>query len=145
MTQTIVLTGIARSKGRAAGEAAVNHQRMGWGYNHVANETGVCIVPGSDLEGQSLKDRIVVYPTVLGSTVGSVSLYFKVKESHVGPAAILCREVHWIDIAGAIASDIPAVDTFDRDPVETIKNGDWIEVVADKIGEPATVTITRKE
>ena len=33
----IVLTGIARSKGKAAGEALVNSQRMGWAFNHVGN------------------------------------------------------------------------------------------------------------
>lgn len=144
MTETIVLTGVARSKGKVAGEALVNHQRMGWGYNHVGNENGVCVVPGSDLEGQCLKDKIVVYPTVLGSTIGSASLYFKVKQSKVGPAAIICREVHYIDIAGAIASDIPAVDHLDQDPIETIRNGDWIEIDAPKIGDKATVTITRR-
>ncbi len=32
MEQKIVLTGIARSKGKAAGEALVNRQRMGWAW-----------------------------------------------------------------------------------------------------------------
>ena len=38
MEQKIVLTGIARSKGKAAGEALVNSQRVAWTYNHVGNE-----------------------------------------------------------------------------------------------------------
>lgn len=37
----IVLTGIARSKGKAAGEALMNSQRMGWAFNHVGNELSV--------------------------------------------------------------------------------------------------------
>ena len=52
MEQKIVLTGIARSKGKAAGEAAVNRQRMGWAFNHVGNEDGIVLVPGADLQGQ---------------------------------------------------------------------------------------------
>jgi predicted aconitase with swiveling domain len=53
-------------------------------------------------------------PTVLGSTLGSVGLFYKVQESHVGPAGIICQQVHYIDIAGAIAAEIPAVDSPDQ-------------------------------
>ena len=76
MEQKIVLTGIARSKGKAAGEAAVNRQRMGWAFNHVGNEDGIVLVPGADLQGKSIIGKVVVYPTVMGST-GAISLYYK--------------------------------------------------------------------
>ncbi len=144
MAQTIVLTGIARSKGKAAGEALVNSQRMGWAFNHVGNEDGIVLVPGADIQGQCVIGKVVVYPTVAGSTTGAVSLYYKCKESKHGPAAIICREVHAIDISGAIAGEIPAVDKLDKDPIETIKTGDWVEIDAPKVGQKATVTITRK-
>ena len=71
MEQKIVLTGIARSKGKAAGEAAVNRQRMGWAFNHVGNEDGIVLVPGADLQGKSIIGKVVVYPTVMGSTTGA--------------------------------------------------------------------------
>ena len=143
MDEKIVLTGIARSKGKAAGEALVNHQRMGWAFNNVGNEDGVVLLP-CDIQGKCVKDKIVVYPTVFGSTSGAVSLYFKVKQAHHGPAALICQHVHWIDIGGAIASEIPAVDALDKDPITTIKTGDWVEIDAPKVGQKATVTITRK-
>ena len=98
--KTEVLTGIARARGKAAGEALVNSQRMGWAFNHVDNETGIVTVPGADILGKCVQDKIVVYPTVLGSTSAACSLYFKCKESHHGPAAIICQQVHWIDISG---------------------------------------------
>ena len=144
MAGHIVLTGIARSKGKAAGEALVNRQRMGWAFNHVGNEDGKVLVPGADIEGQIVTGKIVVYPTVLGSTLGAVSLFFKCKQSHHGPAGIICQQVHWIDISGAIAGEIPAVDGLDKDPITTIKTGDWVEIDAPKVGQKATVTITRK-
>ncbi|MEO0249160.1 MAG: DUF126 domain-containing protein [candidate division WOR-3 bacterium] len=144
MEQKKVLRGIARSKGRAAGEALVSEVRMGWGFNHVSNEAGLVMVPGSNIYGKCVKDKIVVYPTVLGSTVGSVSLYFKCKVSKVGPAGFICQKVHYIDMAGAIASEIPAVDSLDADPIQEIRTGDWVEIQADEIGKEATVTITRK-
>lgn len=145
MANQIVLTGVARSKGKAAGEALVNSQRMGWAFNHVGNEDGVVLAPGADIRGKCVTNKVVVYPTVLGSTSGAVSLYFKCKETHHGPAAIICQKVHHIDISGAIAGEIPAVDSLDKDPVTTIKTGDWVEIDAPKVGQKATVTITRKQ
>ena len=145
MEQKIVLTGIARSKGKAAGEAAVNRQRMGWAFNHVGNEDGIVLVPGADLQGKSVIGKVVVYPTVLGSTTGAISMYYKVKISHHGPAAIICQQVHAVDISGAIVGGIPAVDSLDKDPITTIKTGDWVEIDAPKVGQKATVTLTRKE
>ena len=144
MEQKIVLTGVARSKGKAAGEALVNSQRLGWAFNHVGNEDGKVLTVGWDLTGKIVTDKIVVYPTVTGSTSGAASLYFKCTQSHHGPAALICQNVHWIDISGAIASGIPAVDSLDKDPITTIKTGDWVEIAAPKVGQKATVTITRK-
>ena len=139
-----MLTGIARSKGKAAGEALVNRQRMGWAFNHVGNEDGIVFVPGADIQGKSVIGKIVVYPTVMGSTTGAISLYYKCQDPHHGPAAIICQKVHAIDISGTIAAEIPAVDSLDQDPIETIKTGDWVEIDAPKVGQKATVTITRK-
>jgi predicted aconitase with swiveling domain len=144
MDQKIVLTGIARAKGKAAGEALVTKQRMSWAFNYVGNEDGKVLLPGSDIEGEIVIGKIVAYPTVIGSTTGAISLYYKCKESHHGPAGIICRKVHDIDISGAIAGEIPAVDGLDKDPIETIKTGDWVEIDAPKVGQKATVTITRK-
>jgi predicted aconitase with swiveling domain len=144
MDQKIVLTGIARAKGKAAGEALVTKQRMSWAFNYVGNEDGKVLLPGSDIEGEIVIGKIVAYPTVIGSTTGAISLYYKCKESHHGPAGIICQKVHDIDISGAIAGEIPAVDSLDKDPIETIKTGDWVEIDAPKVGQKATVTITRK-
>ena len=80
----------------------------------------------------------------MGSTNGAISLYYKCKQSHHRPAAIICRKVHDIDITGGIAGEIPAIDGLDQDPITTIKTGDWLEIDAPKVGQKATVTITRK-
>lgn len=142
--QKIVLTGVARSKGKAAGEAMVFSHRFGWAFNHVGNEDGKILTAGWDHQGERVEGKIVVYPTVTGSTSGAVSLYYKVKQSGHGPAAIICREIFPFDISGAIASEIPAVDDLDQDPITVIKDGDWVEIDAPKVGQKATVTITRK-
>ncbi|MEW5912403.1 MAG: DUF126 domain-containing protein [Thermodesulfobacteriota bacterium] len=140
-----VLKGITRSKGQAAGEALVSEQPLSWAPFTIPNETGIISIFGHKLSGQSVKDKIVVYPTVSGSTTGSIGLFFKVKESQVGPKAIICRQVHPIDLGGAIAAEIPAVDGLDRDPIQEIQTGDWVEIQAAEVGKEAVVTITRKD
>ena len=110
MEQVKVMKGIARAKGRASGEALVSEMRFGWGYNTVANESGIIGAYENPLNGQSVKGKIVVYPTVSGTTLGAVGLYYKCQVSKVGPTGIVCHNVHDIDIAGAIAGEIPQVD-----------------------------------
>ena len=139
-----VLKGITRAKGRAPGEALVSKLRIGWAPHYVPNDTGLMQMLGSEIIGESDKDKIMIYPTVSGSTSGTTGLFYKVKVAKVGPAALGCNEVHYIDIAGAMASEIPAVDSLDGDPVQEIQNGDWVEIVADEVGKEATVTITRR-
>lgn len=145
MSKKIVLKGIARSKGKAAGEALVNRQRIGWAFNHVGNEDGMVMAPGADTKGKIVTGKIFVYPTTAGSTSGAFSLYYKCKVSNHGPAGLICQTVHWIDINGAIAGEIPAVDKLNKDPLKVIKDGDWVEIDAPEVGEKATVTITRKK
>ena len=41
-------------------------------------------------------------------------------------------------------AESPAIDGLDQDPIATIKTGDWVEIDAPKVGQKATVTITRK-
>ncbi len=135
---------MARRKGHAAGEALVSDQPISWAPFAIPNDSGIISIFQHKLSGQCVKDRIVVYPTVYGSTTGSIGLYFKVKESKVGPKAIICRQVHAIDIGGAVAAEIPAVDSLDQDPIKTIQTGDWVEIRAEEVGKEATVTITRK-
>lgn len=118
--------------------------RFGWTFASVSNEGGIIMSAENPLNGQCVKDRIMVYPTVYGSTLGSVGLYYKCQVSKVGPVGIICRNVHEIDIAGAIAGEIPAVDCLDGDPITEIRSGDWVEIRADEIGKEATVTITRR-
>ena len=86
----------------------------------------------------------MVYPTVTGSTSGAFGLLFKVRGSKQGPAGIICQAVHGIDVGGAVASRIPAVDGLDTDPLKAIKSGDWVTIEADGFDKPAIVTVTRK-
>src|SRR5512144_1633357 len=143
MNKETVLKAVTRSKGRAEGEALVSQMPLSWAPCSILNDVTIKMV-GNPVSGKNVKEKIVVYPTVTGSTSGAFGLLFKVKGSHNGPAGIICQNVHTIDVSGAIASAIPAVDGLDADPLKAIKSGDWVKIEADDYKKPAIVTVTRK-
>ena len=57
-------------KGKAQGEALVTTQPISF-YGGVDPATGIIIEKGHELQGQSVKGKILVFPTGKGSTVGS--------------------------------------------------------------------------
>ncbi|HIK17979.1 MAG TPA: DUF126 domain-containing protein [Leptolyngbyaceae cyanobacterium M33_DOE_097] len=144
MTKKTVLKGRTKAKGRAEGEALVSEMPLSWAPCSILNDGTIKMV-GNPVSGQNVKDKIVIYPTVTGSTSGAFGLVFKVKGSHNGPAGIICQAVHSLDVSGAIASSIPAVDGLDADPIKAIKTGDWVTIEADEYGKPAVVTVTPKQ
>ena len=144
MTINKVLKGITRSEGIAEGEALVSHQPLSHFMYDIENDTGIVRMADHELNGKSVAGKILVYPSVIGPSGGSSGLFLKSKVAKVGPRAIICRRVDPIDIAGALAGEIPAVDGFQEDPLEEIRTGDWVQVKADKIGREAIITIRRK-
>lgn len=143
MPNANTLKGVTKAKGRAEGEALVSEMPLSWAPCSILNDGTIKMV-GNPVSGQNVKGKIVVYPTVTGSTSGAFGLLFKIKGSGKGPAGIICQNVHTIDVSGAIAGNIPAVDGLSADPLTAIKSGDWVKIEADEYGKPAVVTVTRK-
>jgi len=113
--------------GKARGEAMVSRTPIGF-YGGVDPKTGVVIEMGHELEGKSVKDKILVFPSGKGSTVGSYVIY-GLKKNNVAPAAIVNHETEAIVATGVILSGIPCVDGID---IEKIKTGDKLIVDADQ-------------
>ena len=64
---------------------------------------------GHPLEGVSLIDKVVVFPTGKGSTVGSYALY-RLASDGLAPAALVLERAEPIVVTGAILSDLPCAD-----------------------------------
>ncbi len=120
------------SPGKAKGVAIVSRSPVGF-YGGIDPKTGVVIEKGHELEGQSVKDKVLVFPNGKGSTVGSYVIY-GLKKNGAAPAAIVNKQTETIVATGVILAGIPCVDGID---IEKIKTGDKIVVNA---GE-ATVEI----
>ena len=117
-------------KGKAQGEALVTSQPISF-YGGVDPNTGIVIEKGHELQGQSVKGKILVFPHGKGSTVGSYTLY-RMKKNGTAPAGIINKECETIIAVGAIISEIPCVDKVD---VSKFKTGDTIQI------EKADITI----
>lgn len=96
------------SKGIAEGELLVSQKPLSF-YGGVDPNTGVVTDNESDIKGQSVVDKILVFPNSKGSTVGSYTLY-RLKKNGKGPAAIINGECETICAVGGIISDLPLVD-----------------------------------
>ena len=109
------------SPGKIEGEAIVTTEPIGF-YGGIDIKTGIVIEKGHPLEGKSVKDKILVFPSGKGSTVGSYVIY-GLKKNGVAPAGIINKETETIVATGVILAGIPCVDQID---IEKIKDGDII-------------------
>ena len=121
------LEGRKISKGKTSGSALVTSMGISF-FGGVDAETGIVVEKGHELEGIAITDRILVFPTGKGSTVGSYTLY-RLKMAGLGPKAIINTDCETITAVGCIISEIPCIDQV---VIEQIKTGDWIEIDADK-------------
>jgi len=118
--------------GLSRGFALVSQRPLSF-LGGVDYNSGVVIEKDHDLKGESLKDKVLCFPSGHGSTVGSYVLYSLVKKG-LGPKAIVNQVVDTVVVVGAIIAEIPMVDQID---IKQIKTGDIVEVDGDK----GTVTV----
>ncbi|WP_087036292.1 DUF126 domain-containing protein [Thermococcus litoralis] len=121
------LKGRKITKGKAKGVALVSKKPLSF-LGGVDPKTGIVKDIESDIKGESIKDKILVFPRGKGSTVGSYVIY-QLKKNGVAPKAIVVEEAETIVATGAIIAEIPMVDKID---ISKIKNGQIVEVDADK-------------
>ena len=105
------LKGRAIFEGKAEGRALVSSSPMSF-YGGVNPDTGEVVERGSELVGQSVKGRVLVFPHGKGSTVGSYVLY-RLAKNGAAPCAIVNAKCETIVAVGAIISEIPCVDLVD--------------------------------
>ena len=115
-------------RGTAQEEALVTSQQISF-YGGVDPSTGEIIEKGHELQGKSVKGKILVFPNGKGSTVGSYTL-FRMKKNGVAPAGMINRECETVVAVGAIISEIPCVDKID---ISHIKTGDVIRIDGDVV------------
>ena len=125
---TIKLKAHIVSRGKAEGYALVSSSPISF-LGSIDVKTGMVVEKGHELEGISIKGKVLVFPGGKGSTVGSYAIY-QLKKNGVAPLAMINIHTEPIVAVGAIISDIPLVDNVEQNPVNLIKNGDKVLVDA---------------
>ncbi len=117
------------SRGKATGEAIVTGQSISF-LGSIDPSSGTVVEHGHELEGKSIRGKVLVFPEGKGSTVGSYVIY-QLKKNNAAPVAMINATSEPIVAVGAIISEIPLVDRMEKNPLEVIKSGDIVCVDAD--------------
>lgn len=132
MSEAKTYHGRVISKGKAEGEALVTRKPLSLMGSVLDLTTGVVQLGGHELEGQSVKDKILVYDTDYMSTSGSFGLLNMVQIYKCGPKGLIWRDAHNIGASAAIYARLPAMDRLREGAAwELIKSGDWVRLDAD--------------
>ncbi len=115
------------SRGYAEGKALVSKEYISF-LGGVNKDTGV-IEAESELKGQTVANKILIFPGGKGSTVGTYVL-LNLKKNGVAPKAIINRKTEPIIAVGAVIAGIPLVEVKDEKFFEIVKTGDRVRVDA---------------
>ncbi|MCD6514728.1 MAG: DUF126 domain-containing protein [Candidatus Odinarchaeota archaeon] len=135
----IILRGKPVIEGIVEGEAIVTKQRLNF-LHDINKETGEIILEGHELYGKSVKDKILVLPSGVG-TVGLSTILYTLIKNGVGPKGLISQELETSLTFGAILANVPMVAQLDRNPVEVIETGDLVKID----GSRGIVEIIKKE
>jgi len=122
------LKGRIINKGEVEGVVLVSKNPISF-YGGVDPKNGVITDKDSDIDGQSISGKILVFPFGKGSTVAPYTIYQLAKNGKA-PLAMVNKECETIVAVGAIISNIPCVDKID---IEKIKTGDKVRIDGEKI------------
>jgi len=116
------------SHGISKGKALVTKEPLSF-LGSIDPKTGIVIEKGHEIQGKSIKAKILVFPRGKGSTVGSYVIY-QLKKNNVAPSGMINIITEPIVAVGAIISEIPLVDKIEQNPIEIINTGDYVIIDA---------------
>lgn len=124
------ITGRIISSGKSKGPVLLSKDAISF-LGGVDPKTGMIIEKGHSIEGKCISGTILVFPRGKGSTVGSYVM-LQLKKNGKAPAGIINLEAEPIISVGAIISNIPMIDKLEKDPFSILKDGQTIELDANK-------------
>jgi uncharacterized protein len=89
--------------------------------------TGVISKPGHKLEGISIKDKILFFPTAKGGIAAGWAFY-DIQGKGIAPRAFVFGVTNPVMVQGAIFAGIAITEGWSADPMTLIRTGDWVRV-----------------
>ena len=125
----VVIRGRKVVGGRTEGPALVTRQTIsGWGG--VNPMKGEVIENHHELKGVSFAGKILVFPGAKGSS-GWSGIFHMTRLTGCAPLGMLFNVTTTKAALGAVVLRVPTMTDFDRDPLDLIDTGDWVEIDAD--------------
>lgn len=118
------------ASGHAKGEVLISNDDIC--FYLVNPENGEVIEKGHSLEGKSVAGKVLVFPSGKGSSVVQADGLYQLAMYNTGPKAMIIEYPETVLVASAIIMEVPLVDKVERHFYEQLKNGDMVEVNADK-------------
>jgi predicted aconitase with swiveling domain len=125
--------------GYGEGEALVSHGPIC--FYLTDPKTGIIREKSHELEGKSIANKVLVFPSGKASSVVQIDGLFKLASNKVAPRAMIVKDVETVLIVSAVITNVPLVDRLEEDPFKAIHMGDFVKVDAEK----GIVTITKQE
>ena len=116
--------------GYGEGEALVSHEAIC--FYLTDPKTGIIREKGHELEGKTIANKVLVFPSGKASSVVQVDGLFKLASNKVAPKAMIVKDVETVLIVSAVITNVPLVDRLEEDPFEVIHTGDFVKVDADR-------------
>ena len=116
--------------GKVEGVAIVSPTPISF-FGEIDPHSGIILDSKNPLFGETIANKIFVFPEGRGSTVGSYVIY-GLANNQVSPLALVANKAETIVIAGAILAEIPLVDQPEKDVTSIINNGDIISIDTEK-------------
>jgi predicted aconitase with swiveling domain len=127
MDKDFHIKGKAVVKGKGQGLALVLREPLSF-LGELDINTG--IITDGEGKGQSIVDKVLVYPCAKGSS-GNWRFLVGLANEQNAPAAIINLErPGFTEVQGAIIAKIPFMCKLERDPFELIETGDFVIVDA---------------
>ena len=115
------------SRGSCVGKALISKKPISF-LGGVDPDTGTIIDEHSDIRGESIKDKILIFPRGKGSSVGSYVI-LQIKKNGVAPKGIVNEKAEVIVAIGAVIAEIPMLE-MRREEIKLIKDGEMIKLDA---------------
>jgi len=90
----------------------------------VDKKTGIISDKNHELFDKSIKDKILVFPNGVGSSVGAYTIY-SIKSNNVAPLAMICQKADLTVATGCALANIPLV-ILTNEEFSSLKNGQKI-------------------
>ncbi|MGI6095307.1 MAG: aconitase X swivel domain-containing protein [Lachnospiraceae bacterium] len=118
------------SEGKTTGEALVSKDDIM--FYLINPETGVVIEPAHCLEGKSMSQKILIFPSGKGSSVVQADGLFQLMKRENTPKGMIIQYPETVLVSSAIIMEIPMVDKVDPQFYEDVKDGDTVCINADE-------------